>query len=1152
MHRQNNRHWTFARIVCACALIVAGLAHALSGALPPADATSVPLSGRLTGVKAVAAGREHTCALLESGAVKCWGNNVRGQLGNGSTTRSDLPVSVSGISNATHIAAMDDSTCVVLAGGGVKCWGDNGYGELGTGDPSFAMTPQVVPSLTDVIDIAGGAHHVCARRGGSELTLCWGANSFSQMGIDTGINSSDQHVTQVHGPQPQSAMGLGSYHTCFSNGTSTECWGANFRGQLGRSTFSNQEFATGASIDIANVVAIDGGYDHTCATQFAFVIVMSCWGRNTYGGLGIGSAGVDIAEPQAVTGLRLPVKDISLGYAFTCARLIDDTLQCWGINGQGQLGDGTQEQRNAPVDVIDLADVVQFSAGQSHVCAVLSSGEVKCWGKNVLDGVAGLLGTGDADQDELWTPRFVITTASNPVQSVDDLGDILTDMPTSGADPYEYGDAPDQIPGTPDSVNAYPGVPGRFPTLDGVATKGPKHANADQYFLGERTTIDAPVDADGLPNIYAASLVANLDGGDDGWLNRESFTQAIDCQPITLRVRVRRALTATIDAPLYLNAWFDGNRDGDWRDSRGCETGGRAYEWIVQDARVNTLPAPGGYVDVDVTTQRLLSNARGDPAWLRITLSDRKAISPTQPAGALPDGRGPSADLMDYGETEDYLWDPVTPRERYGEWSITKSIAGAGTPNVGDVYTYSIEIARIGGSQTNVLAALVDVLPAPLDYAGGPVLSTLAPTVSVLRSEYQPGYGGPNGRVAWVGSLTAGARLGLRFSGRVATCPGQPITNTAVLLLPADGRTLTATHVLTLPCVPLPPPVLTLSKQIVADIGSTAPPSSAPLDQATFLLTLSQSGASGDMAAAIVDALPPGLRAVEISASGGAVTITNGGRAIAWTGIVGPSVATQPVWVKTALIDLSRCDVALDNVAYWAARNTNGAVLRGASGAVTFDPACAPPPRPTNTPVPVATNTSVPLPTDAPPGAPTNTAVPRATNTPVPLPPATNTPVPVLTNTPVPLPTDAPPGAPTNTPVPRATNTPVPVEDVQGMAYRAMLPLMARAGVDVSRLQSAADVVAIGAAGFTPNVVTITVGASVTWRNDDSKTQMLYATQAGINGVGIAPGASHTHSFDRVGAFTVFALPGERGMRVIVQATGGERRVFLPLAARLR
>jgi alpha-tubulin suppressor-like RCC1 family protein len=126
---------------------------------------------------------DHTCALLATGAVDCWGGNEYGQLGDGNTTNTNGPVAVSGISTAIAITAGWQDTCALLSGGSVKCWGRDDLGQLGNGEQNETPhpTPVTVSGITTATAVTAGDFHTCARLSAGELK-CWGVNDRGQLG----------------------------------------------------------------------------------------------------------------------------------------------------------------------------------------------------------------------------------------------------------------------------------------------------------------------------------------------------------------------------------------------------------------------------------------------------------------------------------------------------------------------------------------------------------------------------------------------------------------------------------------------------------------------------------------------------------------------------------------------------------------------------------------------------------------------------------------------------------------------------------------------------------------------------------------------------------------------------------------------------------
>jgi alpha-tubulin suppressor-like RCC1 family protein len=327
-----------------------------------------------------------TCARANDTTARCWGQNDSGQLGNDSSTNSAVPVPVSGLSNVTSVAAGGYSACALLDNGTVRCWGDNEFGQLGDGTTTSEVTPSVpVEGVTNAIAITSGELHSCALISDGTVK-CWGYGAYGQLGTGSGGEGypiATAAVT-VHNLSGVTAIAGGSYHTCaLIAGGAVECWGDGSQGQLGNGGTARGWEPVSVS-GITGATGIGSGDSHSCAVLADQTA--ACWGDQSFGQLGDGVTsptfhGAQSSLPVPVVGLS-GVLEIAPAFTFTCARLLDHTVKCWGRNQEGEIGDGTTEDRLIPTPVLGLSGVISLAASDLTGCAILAPGQSYCWGYN--------------------------------------------------------------------------------------------------------------------------------------------------------------------------------------------------------------------------------------------------------------------------------------------------------------------------------------------------------------------------------------------------------------------------------------------------------------------------------------------------------------------------------------------------------------------------------------------------------------------------------------------------------------------------------------------------------------------------------------------------------------------------------------------------
>jgi alpha-tubulin suppressor-like RCC1 family protein len=267
-----------------------------------------------SGGTAISAGYDHTCA-LEGGSAYCWGNNTRGALGDGTTGSSDVPVAVdaSGVlagKSLTQMAIGDQLTCVLDSAGAAYCWGFNVAGELGDGTTSNSDVPVAVDTSgvlagKTLVQITAGNDQACALDSAG-AAYCWGNNASGQLGDGT-TSSSDVPVavdtSGVLAGVTLTQVTTGGFHTCaLDSGGAAYCWGSDEWGELGVGSTSDDPqtapVTVAFTVDGKTLAQITAGASHTCALDSGGTAY--CWGSNASGEVGDGTSNLLITTPEPV------------------------------------------------------------------------------------------------------------------------------------------------------------------------------------------------------------------------------------------------------------------------------------------------------------------------------------------------------------------------------------------------------------------------------------------------------------------------------------------------------------------------------------------------------------------------------------------------------------------------------------------------------------------------------------------------------------------------------------------------------------------------------------------------------------------------------------------------------------------------------------
>ncbi|HVO36110.1 MAG TPA: hypothetical protein VMT21_11120, partial [Gemmatimonadales bacterium] len=318
------------------------------------------------------------------------------------------PVRVEGGLAFSVISAGNNFTCGVTTVGTAYCWGAGAQGQLGTGSQASSGRPvRVLVEGVAFQTISAGYTHACAVAT-TGAAYCWGSNAGGRLGTGASLTGGHTTPTPVAGGLSFRTISAGYYHTCgVTRSGAAYCWGRNELGETGNGATTAHGLPARVAGDFsARSVQAAPQFDFSCAVGRDSTL--ACWGANCYGQLGVDSTTEQCGTPaMPCSSTPKPVKasgafqSVSAFFSHVCAVSAAGEVSCWGLNDQGQLGNGSEAGSSAtPAPIVGAGIYKAVTTGRQFSCAITADGAARCWGRNA----EGQLGTGDTAAHTAPTP----------------------------------------------------------------------------------------------------------------------------------------------------------------------------------------------------------------------------------------------------------------------------------------------------------------------------------------------------------------------------------------------------------------------------------------------------------------------------------------------------------------------------------------------------------------------------------------------------------------------------------------------------------------------------------------------------------------------------------------------------------------------------